>query len=141
MPHSISLGVKDTEKQNKSIPVPHSGPVPSSGREISEELLHSLPKVIRHFFPKFKTSLRQIPDSRKAADYKLSEIMMGGISMYLLKEGSRNAFNNDRRDDNFRLNYKKLFGGIKLPHMDTVDDVYRKMDTKELEKIKLKMIV
>jgi len=27
MPHSISLGVKDTEKQNKSIPVPHAAAI------------------------------------------------------------------------------------------------------------------
>jgi len=140
MPHSISLGVKDTEKQNKSIPVPHAGVVPSSGREISEELLHRLPQAIKHFFPKFKTSLRQIPDNRKTADYKLSEIMMGGISMYILKEGSRNSYNNDRMDSNFRENYKKLFEGMDLPHMDTVDDVYRKMDMKELEKVKVKML-
>lgn len=33
----------------------------------------------------------------------------GSISMYLFKEVSRNAFNNDRRKKKFRDNYKKLF--------------------------------
>ncbi|MBU0560869.1 MAG: hypothetical protein KKG93_15025, partial [Bacteroidetes bacterium] len=56
-------------------------------------------KTIKHFFPKFNKSLRKIPDYRKRTDYELSEILMGGISMYLLKEGSRNAFNNEQKNN------------------------------------------
>ncbi|MGD8781662.1 MAG: hypothetical protein PVH88_22185 [Ignavibacteria bacterium] len=40
------------------------------------------------------------------------------------RTGSRNALNNDRENDEFVRNYEKLLG-MKLPHMDTVDDLFR----------------
>ena len=70
MPRSISLQHGDKENSRKSI------------KDISKELTHQLPKTIKHFFPKFNKSLRKIPDYRKRTDYELSEILMGGISMY-----------------------------------------------------------
>lgn len=108
-------------------------------KNISKELLHKIPKTINHFFPKYISSLRKIPDYRKGTKYELSEIIMGGIVMYLLKEGSRNAFNNDRMDNNFRKNYEALFG-MQLPHMDTVDDIFREIRTEELEIFKVEMV-
>lgn len=128
MPNSISLKVEGTKKQRKST------------MEISEELLHQLPKSIDHFFPKFQSSLRQVKDYREGISYSLPEILMCGISMYTLREGSRNALNNDRTNPNFRRNYEKLFWGMKLPHMDTVDDVFRQIEPEELEAVKVKMI-
>jgi len=47
---------------------------------------------------------------------------MAGIAMFIFKEGSRNAFNNDRSEGCFNVNYQKIFN-LRLPHMDTVDDV------------------
>lgn len=127
MPHSISLEGKDNKITPENI------------KNISKELLHHIPKTINHFFPKFIESLKKIPDYRKGSRYELSEIIMGGITMYLLKEGSRNSFNNDRMDNNFRKNYKTLFG-MELPHMDTVDDVFRVIRPEELEKFKVEMV-
>lgn len=127
MPHSISLDSQDNKISTESI------------KNISNELLHNIPKTINHFFPKFIKSLKKIPDYRKGTRYNLSEIIMGGISMYLLKEGSRNAFNNDRMDYNFRKNYELLFG-MNLPHMDTVEGVFRVIREEELEMFKLAMV-
>ena len=55
--------------------------------------------------------------------------------MFLFKEGSRNAFNNDRRQERFFKNYERMFG-IRLPHMDTVEAVLRVLQPDELEKLK-----
>lgn len=127
MPHSISLECKDNKITSENI------------KNISKELLYRIPKTINHFFPKFIESLKKIPDYRKGTKYELSELIMGGIAMYLLKEGSRNAFNNDRMDENFRNNYEALFG-MHLPHMDTVDDIFRVINPEELEIFKVEMV-
>lgn len=128
MPHSISLRSKDTENREET------------AKDISKRMVYALPKTINQFFPKFIRSLQEIKDFRKGNKYEMSEILMGSIIMYLLKEGSRNALNNDRMDEVFKSNYKKLFGGLNLPHMDTVDDVFRVISPEELEKVKVKMI-
>ena len=64
---------------------------------------------------------------------------MAGIAMFIFKEGSRNAFNNDRSEGNFNKNYQKIFN-LRLPHMDTVDDVMRLLKENELEELKTWMI-
>ncbi len=83
--------------------------------------------------------MRDIDDCRGKSDYELAEIITAAIAMFLFKEGSRNAFNNDREEGEFKANYEKLFK-LKLPHMDTVDAVMRKLDEEELKNLKRSMI-
>src|SRR5690554_3358516 len=64
---------------------------------------------------------------------------MAGVCMFMLKEGSRNAFNNDRKDPVFRANYQSVFG-LDLPHLDTVDDYFRDLATSCLEEVKASLI-
>jgi hypothetical protein len=42
--------------------------------------------------------------------------------MYIFKEGSRNAFNNDRQEENFKKNYQKIFK-MQLPHMAAIQSM------------------
>ena len=60
--------------------------------------------------------------------------------MFLFKEGSRNAFNNDRQEGRFQKNYEECFK-MRLPHMDTVADVMRRLKESELEQLKKNMLV
>ncbi|MEA2022391.1 MAG: hypothetical protein U9N08_07950, partial [Candidatus Caldatribacteriota bacterium] len=83
--------------------------------------------------------MRKIEDCRRKSDYELAEIITAAVGMFLFKEGSRNAFNNDRQEGEFKTNYEKLFK-LKLPHMDTVDAVMRKLDEEELKKLKRYMV-
>ena len=48
----------------------------------------------------------------------MTEILLGAIFLFICKEDSRNAFNNDRCKAAFAANYAALFGK-RLPHMDT----------------------
>ena len=59
--------------------------------------------------------------------------------MFLFKEGSRNAMNNERQERKFRKNFKRVFR-VRLPHMDTVDEVMRVLEETELEKLKQELI-
>lgn len=127
MSYSTSLNNKDTKTETNNI------------EKITKDLLHYFPKTIKHFFPRFKTSLRKIEDYRRNTDYELSEIIMAAISMFLFKKDSRNAFNNERRNTRFLSNYEELFD-MSLPHMDTVDDVFRVISPEELENLKTKMV-
>ena len=66
-------------------------------------------KSLIHFFHDLFDRIRQIEDYRKKSDYELAELITAGIAMFLFKEGSRNAINNDRNEGNFLKNYKKIF--------------------------------
>ena len=127
MTHSISLKNKDTKKPKEEV------------KNIIKSLTNSLPKTIDHFFPHFKNHLYKIEDTRKHPAYELPELLFGGISLFLFKQGSRNSYNNNRADIDFQSNYGKLFG-MKLPHMDTVNDLLEKLPSEELEDFKTKMI-
>jgi hypothetical protein len=69
----------------------------------------------------------------------MPEILMSSLLMFLLKEGSRNAFNNSRKITVFMENISRKFG-VRLPHMDTVDAVLRQTDPSSLERLRTAMI-
>jgi hypothetical protein len=57
---------------------------------------------------------------------------MAGGAMFVFKQGSRNAMNNDRDEPKFRQNYERLFKA-RLPHMDTVEDVMEVLEAQHIE--------
>ena len=69
----------------------------------------------------------------------MSEIILSAVSLFLFKEGSRNQMNEDREEQQFRVNYKVLFG-LKLPHMDTVSDVMKQLAPTHLESLRCHII-
>jgi len=69
----------------------------------------------------------------------MTEIIAGALFMYIFKETSRNAYNNDSRDELFQKNFLKYFG-IRLPHADTIDDVLRALSPEELEILKMHLV-
>jgi hypothetical protein len=76
-----------------------------------------------------------IEDCRKRSTYSISEIIKGGLALFLFKQGSRNALNNLREDNKFKRNYHLLFKH-RMPHMDTVDEVMRVLSDSVLEELK-----
>jgi hypothetical protein len=69
----------------------------------------------------------------------MAELLMGTLFMFLMKETSRNGYNNDRRGKEFRDNYRKVFG-YGLPHPDTADEVLRVLPPVELEELKATLV-
>jgi len=59
--------------------------------------------------------------------------------MHIFKTDSRNDFNEKRSEKYFMSNYMAAFG-LRLPHMDTVNEVLKALDNNELEKMKDDMI-
>ncbi len=100
------------------------------------QILHT----IHQGFPDLFDRLRDIDDVRKkASEYEQAELLAACLAMFLFKEGSRNAMNNDRKEGKFRRNYTTLFH-MRLPHMDTVDEVMRRLNPEELDALKRSLV-
>jgi hypothetical protein len=104
-----------------------------------KSVIYQVVKTIQHYFPQLFDRLREIDDPRERSDYELAEVITACIAMFLLKEGSRNAMNNDREEGNFKENYQKIFK-MRLPHMDTADNVMRVLQEEELQQLKTAMV-
>ena len=59
--------------------------------------------------------------------------------LFVFKEGSRNAFDNDRKEEVFRKNYKRVFK-LRLPSTNAVEDLFRLLNEQELEGLKALLI-
>ena len=80
-------------------------------------------RTIGSYFPELFDWMRELEDCRKkASHYELAAHLTACLAMFLFKSGSRNQYNQYREDDDFRKNYKRLFG-FAMPHGDLVQDV------------------
>ncbi|MGH2552307.1 MAG: hypothetical protein ACRDEB_01255, partial [Chitinophagaceae bacterium] len=101
---------------------------------------YELRKIIYNHFPDLSPLLQELPDSRQRKQYQTQELLMAAIGMYIFKEGSRNALNNDRvESQEFSNNFKKLFQ-CQLPHMDTVQTFFETLPVGELEDVKTSLV-
>jgi hypothetical protein len=107
----------------------------TTATEKSKILLSNIRKVITSRFPDLFEKANELTDSRKRKEYLMTEIITGSLLMYIFKEASRNAYNNNRREECFRENVFDYFQ-INLPHADTSDDVLRELPPGELEALK-----
>ncbi|MCP4395964.1 MAG: transposase [bacterium] len=107
--------------------------------EEKRNLIFRLQQTITHYFPTLYELLREIPDCRSKQEYELVELLGAGLFLFLFKQGSRNAMNNDRDEPEFRRNYARLFK-LRLPHMDTVDDVLAVLDPEHLERLNVTLM-
>jgi hypothetical protein len=102
-------------------------------------MVNQINKTIKHYFPDLQQRLNSVKDSRSRIEYSIGELVMGGIAMFLFKEGSRNAFNLDRKEAKFRQKYQRLFK-MRPPHLDAVEDLFRVLDEDELERLKAEFV-
>ena len=101
-------------------------------------LLRQIDKVVHHYLsnlPNHIDNSYKDPRRKASTTYKLSEIILSVVYMYMMGSSSRNATNEDREYGNFKNNYKKIFK-LKFPHMDTVNDVFEKLDEQIIEELK-----
>jgi hypothetical protein len=108
-------------------------------RQEARNLMFRLQKTIDHHFPNLYEQIEAIPDCRPRSDYRLLELILAGVAMFLFKQGSRNAMNNERDEPTFRKNYERLFKA-RLPHMDTVEDVMRVLEEHHIETLKMELV-
>lgn len=102
-------------------------------------ILSRIKNVIKKQFPKLFDSFNNLTDIRIRHEYSMAEIITGALFMFIFKETSRNAYNNDTIDENFRKNFFRYFG-FNLPHGDTSDHVLRCLPPEELEILKAHLV-
>jgi hypothetical protein len=95
--------------------------------------------IIKRRFPELLKLFSQLSDHRKRPIYKVEELLMAVVSMFLFKRGWRNHADNTAAKGNYSHNFERLFH-CKLPDLDTSDRLLKTLDTQELEEIKRKMI-
>jgi len=96
--------------------------------------------TINHHFPHLFEQMREIDDCRKKdSPYELATHLTACLAMFLFKSGSRNQYNQKRKDLQFRDNYEKLFG-FPMPHGDSVHNVISLLDDNQVEKLKQQMV-
>jgi len=92
-------------------------------------------KVINAQFPTLYERAESLLDPRKHCEYALAELVFGGIAMFIFKFGSRNQFDNYRKEGVFKKNYHRTFK-MRLPSSDAIEDLMRLLETSELETLK-----
>jgi hypothetical protein len=70
-----------------------------------KQLNYQIRKVFLAHFPDLYNRINKLSNSHKHKDYSLAELFNEGAMLFAFKEGSRNAFNNDRKAKTFRKNY------------------------------------
>lgn len=103
-------------------------------------LVYQLYTTITHHFPELFDWMRNIDDCRKkASHYELAAHLTACLAMFLFKTGSRNMYNQRRKNLQFQDNYEKLFG-FAMPHGDSVNNVIALLNTDQIERLKQKMV-
>jgi len=98
-------------------------------------------RTIHAHFPDLKERIAHISDPRgkQGKTYSVTEIILSTILMFVLKEGSRNSYNQDRDEHKLRANIQRSLG-VRLAHGDTCHKVLALLDAKELETLKTSLI-
>ena len=128
----ISYNITTNVKKRK-----HKAKPPSKNLNSSKQILYEFRRVLQHYFPNLLQDIEEcLVDTRrkKSCTYRLSEIIMGAIMIYITGSASRNSLNENRDWSEFRSNYKSLLG-LKVSHMDTVNAVLEKLPADQLSKL------
>jgi hypothetical protein len=97
-------------------------------------------RTIGSYFPELFDWMGELEDCRKkASHYELAAHLTACLAMFLFKSGSRNQYNQYREDEDFRKNYKRLFG-FAMPHGDSVQNVIALLESTQIERLKQKMV-
>jgi hypothetical protein len=99
-------------------------------------------KVINHYFPHIANTIdSKVNDHRdkRGKSYSMHEAILSAVIMFLLKEGSRNNYNQDRADTNFSRNIRRALK-INLMHGDSFNDVLAGVDENDLQRLKASMV-
>jgi len=103
-------------------------------------LVYLLYTTINTHFPQLYEWMQEVEDCRKkASHYELAAHLTACLAMFIFKAGSRNQYNEQRDNLQFRQNFKKLFK-LPMPHGDSVNNVIELLDETQIEQLKQQMV-
>lgn len=106
--------------------------------KISAKVGLHLVKAVKHYFPDITSLIsRHVKDPRdnRGKTYSIDDAILSVVIMFLLKEGSRNSYNQDRAELRFSRNVRRLLK-IRLLHGDSFNDIMAAIDENDLQKLK-----
>ncbi len=95
--------------------------------------------TIKRYFPEFFELLDQVSDHRKRAIYKVQELLMAVVGMFLFKLGSGNYGVNSATKGNYSRNFERLFGYRQLD-LDTSNSLLKLLEPEESKEIKRRIV-
>jgi len=102
------------------------------------ELLEAEAGTMKHFFGSWGKIFEKVSDPRDESliTYPLFSLLFTGTLMYFLRLGARRQINFDlRENENVEEKYVALCGVEKVPHGDTVNYAFQKLDVDEIQEI------
>ena len=108
------------------------------------EVLGGLLVLIRHYFHSLSSLFSPVEDVRRAASihYSLECVFSTGLLMFLCRLGARHMITSNLRYDSVEINanYKLLFDTESVPHGDTVNYLFCKVNPEQVQDCLHKMI-
>ena len=109
-------------------------------KEKKTDLIYQIYTTVTHHFPQLLDWMRELDDPRKkASPLELAAHLTACLAMFIFKAGSRNEYNQKRKDLQFQKNFKKLFG-FPMPHGDSVHNVLVLLNETQVERLNQKMV-
>lgn len=115
---------------------------PPTVTKISKKVALHLVRTVRHYYPGLASMIgSRVSDLRDSRGkiYTMHEAVLSVVMMFLLREGSRNSYNQDRAEPRFNRNIRRFFG-IRLMHGDGFNDVMSLVDTEDLQRLKASLV-
>jgi hypothetical protein len=104
-----------------------------------KKYLIELKILISRYYPDLIEIFNQAPDPRLFYVYQPKELIAGCICMFLFRQKSRNAMNQNSQQSNIQCNIANLFG-ISLAHFDTITKFFKTLPPEFLEAVNTKML-
>ena len=114
---------------------------PEEWRKDQEEQMKMIAAFIgtvKHFFGEWGEIFKNVKDGRnpEMIVYPLEELMFTGVMMYVCHLGSRRNINHKLRGNEAAEEKSKiLFGTEQIPHGDTLNYAFRKLNVEEMQQI------
>jgi hypothetical protein len=107
-----------------------------------EALLNSLVQTIAHFFGGIKCLFAGVHDPRDLAKihYSLPALLTIGLFMFLCRLGARRQIGLQLRNARGARKMKSLFGTEAVPHGDTLNDTFKRLDPAHAQEVVCSMV-
>ena len=107
------------------------------------DMLKAFLGTVKHFYGSFENLFREVYDPRNPnqVSYALDVLFFTGVFMFLCRLGSRRQINHQFRGSNrSRDKFKALFDVEDIPHGDTLNHTFKRLNPDEVQEIICRMV-
>lgn len=107
------------------------------------DILKAFLGTVKHFFGNFESLFRKVNDPRNPnqVTYPLGALLFTGVFMFMCRLGSRRQINHQLRGSNrSRDKFKGLFDVEDIPHGDTLNYAFMRLDPDEMQETICRMV-